>query len=220
MDWKNDSRRGISFAFEDALGSRHGGPIAGIDEAGRGPWAGPVVAAAVILDAGVAPAGLNDSKRLSPTQREYLYDEIEATSHIAVAIGDVARIDRDNILQATLWAMACALGRLSVLPAAALIDGNREPRLPCPAQTIVGGDYLSFSIAAASIVAKVTRDRLMADLARAHPGYGWERNKGYGTREHAGALRLLGITSHHRRSFKPVARALAHATQPQPDARH
>lgn len=190
------------------MAGRHGGGIAGIDEAGRGPWAGPVVAAAVILDPDRIPAGLNDSKQLSEPVRERLYFEILDTGHMAVGIAEVGRIDRDNILQATLWAMAAALGALPTRPAAALIDGNRLPPLPCPAEAIVKGDALSLSIAAASIVAKVTRDRMMGQLARDYPGYGWERNKGYGTREHRSAIAELGVTPHHRRSFAPIRNAL------------
>ena len=190
--------------------ARHGGPIAGVDEAGRGPWAGPVVAAAVILDFGRLPAGLDDSKKLEPSNRDRLHDEIFQTAvAVGAGIADVARIDRDNILQATLWAMAQACAALSEPPAAALIDGNRCPALPCPAQALIGGDALSLSISAASIVAKVTRDRMMAELALAHPAYGWERNKGYGTREHAQALARFGVSEHHRRSFKPVQARMA-----------
>ncbi len=197
------------FAFEEKLQARHGGLIAGVDEAGRGPWAGPVVAVAVILDAAQRPDGLNDSKKLSHRTRERLHDEIyERAIAVGVGVADVARIDRDNILQATLWAMAQACAALPEAPAAALIDGNRCPALPCPAQALVRGDALSLSIAAASIIAKVTRDRMMVELAQAHPGYGWERNKGYGTREHSQALARFGVSEHHRRSFKPVRIAL------------
>ena len=187
---------------------RHGAPVAGIDEAGRGPWAGPVVAAAVILDTAKLPEGLNDSKKLSEARREDLYAQIIDTAHVGVGIADVARIDRDNILQATLWAMGQACKSLPRTPSAALIDGNRCPALDCPAQALVGGDALSLSVAAASIIAKVTRDRMMAELAKAHPGYAWERNKGYGTRDHSNGLKRLGVTPHHRRSFKPVQAVL------------
>jgi len=178
--------------------------IAGIDEAGRGPWAGPVVAAAVVLDPVCLPAGLDDSKKLSAARREHLYDEIMGTSAVGVAIGDVARIDRDNILNATLWAMSMAAAALPVAPDHALVDGNRLPALPCPADALVGGDGRSPSIAAASIIAKVARDRIMCELARTCPGYGWQRNKGYGTREHSTGLDRLGVTVHHRTSFAPV----------------
>ncbi len=196
------------FAFEEKLQARHGAPIAGIDEAGRGPWAGPVVAAAVILDVTQLPEGLNDSKKLSEARREDLYAQIISAAHVGVGIADVARIDRDNILQATLWAMWQACKALPRTPSAALIDGNRCPALDCPAQALVKGDALSLSVAAASIIAKVTRDRIMAELAKAHPGYAWERNKGYGTRDHSDGLNQLGVTIHHRRSFKPVQAAL------------
>ena len=204
-----DSRAAPDLAHEHALRLRHGGPVAGLDEAGRGPWAGPVVAAAVILDWDRLPAGLDDSKKLSPRTRERLHDEIY-DSAIAVGVGaaGVARIDRDNILQATLWAMARACAALPEAPAAALIDGNRCPALPCPAQALIGGDALSLSVAAASIIAKVTRDRAMAELALGYPVYGWERNKGYGTAEHSQALARFGVCEHHRRSFKPVQAAL------------
>ena len=187
---------------------QHGGPIAGIDEAGRGPWAGPVVAAAVILDISHVPEGLNDSKKLSEARREALYAQIIGAAHVGVGIADVARIDQDNILQATLWAMGQACKALPQTPAAALIDGNRCPALDCPAEALVKGDALSLSVAAASIIAKVTRDRIMAELAKTHPGYAWERNKGYGTRDHSDGLNQLGVTIHHRRSFKPVQAVL------------
>jgi ribonuclease HII len=196
------------FTFEEKLQARHGSPVAGIDEAGRGPWAGPVVAAAVILDAAHVPEALNDSKKLSEARREVLYAQIIGAAYVGVGIADVARIDRDNILQATLWAMGQACRALPRTPAAALIDGNRCPALDCPAQALVGGDALSLSVAAASIIAKVTRDRMMEELAKAHPGYAWERNKGYGTRDHSNGLKRLGVTIHHRRSFKPVQAVL------------
>jgi ribonuclease HII len=204
----NDSLPAPSFRLEAAMASRHGGGIAGIDEAGRGPWAGPVVAAAVILDPERIPAGLNDSKQLSEPVRERLFGEIANRAQMAVGIAEVGRIDRDNILQATLWAMAAALHALPSRPAAALVDGNRLPPLPCPAQAVIKGDALSLSIAAASIVAKVTRDRLMRQLARDFPGYGWERNKGYGTQEHRSAIADFGVTPQHRRSFAPIRDAL------------
>jgi ribonuclease HII len=186
----------------------HGDAIAGIDEAGRGPWAGPVVAAAVILDPNRIPVGHNDSKQLSEPVRERLFAEILNSAQLAVGIADVARIDHDNILQATLWAMATALRSLPTRPAAALIDGNRLPVLPCPAEAVIKGDALSLSIAAASIVAKVTRDRMMRQLSGDFPGYGWERNKGYGTQEHRRAIAEIGVTPHHRRSFAPIREAL------------
>lgn len=179
-------------------------PVAGIDEAGRGPWAGPVVAAAVILDPDRIPAGIADSKALDAEDREAVYPRILATSRVGVGIADVARIDRHNILNATMWAMARAVKALAVVPKLALVDGNRAPPLKCATRTIVQGDARCLSIAAASIVAKVTRDRMMVALAREFPGYGFERHKGYGTPEHAETLARLGPCPHHRRSFKPV----------------
>jgi ribonuclease HII len=185
-----------------------GGPIAGIDEAGRGPWAGPVVAAAVILDPAAVPNGIDDSKALDADARELLFERIVATAQFAVGIADVERIDRDNILNATMWAMAEALKHLTIQPRLALVDGNKLPRLPCPARAIVKGDAKCLSIAAASIVAKVTRDRMMIALGRDHPGYGFERHKGYGTLEHQVAVARLGLTRHHRRSWRPTQLAL------------
>ncbi len=192
-------------ASELALGR---GPIAGVDEAGRGPWAGPVVAAAVILDPSRIPPGLADSKTLDEAARELAFAAIAATAQIAVGIGDVDRIDRDNILNATLWAMAEAVNGLGERPGLVLVDGNKVPRLPMAARALVKGDARCLSIAAASIVAKVTRDRMMAALGRDLPGYGFERHKGYGTPEHKVALTRLGATEHHRRSFRPVQLAL------------
>jgi len=197
-----------SFTFEEKLQAMHGAPVAGVDEAGRGPWAGPVIAAAVILDPLNTPAGLNDSKKLTQKMREALFQSISQTSCVGIGIAERERIDEDNILQATLWAMSRAIADLGEKPGAALIDGNKCPALPCPAEALVSGDARSLSIAAASIMAKVTRDRIMQKLARQYPGYGWERNKGYGTREHAGALKRLGVTPQHRRSFKPIREIL------------
>lgn len=186
-------------------------PVAGVDEAGRGPWAGPVVAAAVVLGLGVVPAArIDDSKRLSRAARDAAFDAIMAlakSGEAAVGIGQasVAEIDRINILQATFLAMRRALGALALAPGFALIDGNLVPDgLPCPSRAVVGGDGSELLIAAASIVAKVTRDRLMAELAMQNPGYGWERNQGYGTAEHRQALVRLGPTTHHRLSFRPL----------------
>jgi len=190
-----------------------GDVVAGVDEAGRGPLAGPVIAAAVILDAAALDAKLtaaiDDSKRLSPIQRRTVLAALGPAARIGLGAASVAEIDRINILQATLLAMARAVAALRVVPALALVDGNRAPALPCPARTVIGGDGLSLSIAAASIAAKVTRDRLMARLASRHPGFGWERNAGYGTAEHRDAIVRIGVTPHHRRSFAPVARLLA-----------
>lgn len=178
--------------------------ICGVDEAGRGPLAGPVVAAAVILDPAKIPAGLNDSKKLSEAARENLFAHILATAEVGVGVADVERIDRDNILGATLWAMAQAVADLPRLPCLALIDGNRPPQLSCTCRTVVGGDGLSVSIAAASIVAKVTRDRIMHTLDRQYPDYGFASHKGYGSPYHLAALARLGPCEHHRRSFAPV----------------
>ncbi len=187
--------------------------VAGVDEAGRGPWAGPVVAAAAILTpdsaACLRDAGVNDSKALSRAARERCFEVICAERDrgalwLSIARAEVAEIDEHNILAATLRAMGRAVRALPVAPDRALIDGNRMPDLPCPGETVVGGDAKILSIAAASIAAKVTRDRLMAELAEAHPGYGWERNAGYGTAEHRRALESRGVTPHHRRSFAPI----------------
>lgn len=197
------------FSLEDASGAAR---VAGVDEAGRGPWAGPVVAAAVILDRdGLDPdlaLGLDDSKKLPAARRERLFAALQACALIGVGRADVADIDSMNILGATLLAMGRAVSALGAAPDLALIDGTSVPDLPCPARPVIGGDGLSLSIAAASIVAKVTRDRLMAELALAHPGYGWERNKGYGTPEHRAALETLGVTPHHRRSFRPIRKIM------------
>jgi ribonuclease HII len=203
-----DSRSLPTFELEAAELQLHGGPVAGVDEAGRGPLAGPVVAAAVILDPKHIPDGINDSKVLDEEKRETLYGRIKATSIVGVGIADVKRIDRDNILAATLWAMAQAIAQLSVTPKLAAIDGNRAPKLNCPARTIIKGDARCLSIAAASIIAKVTRDRIMISLSTKLPGYGFERHKGYGTAEHHDAIKRLGVTPHHRRSFRAVQLAL------------
>ena len=198
-----------SFDFEAALMDEFKGPVAGIDEAGRGPWAGPVVVAAVILDPDRIPEGLNDSKLLTPEARADRYEEIMATAIVAVAIGPVRQIDRINILQASLWGMRKAYRGLQVPVGAAIIDGNIVPRrFPCKARAVVGGDGLSLSVAAASIVAKVTRDRMMLKLSRRYRRYAWDSNKGYGTREHAEAIKKHGVCTHHRRSFSPIERAL------------
>ena len=180
------------------------GPVAGIDEAGRGPWAGPVVAAAVILDPAALPAGLDDSKALSRARRRDLYRQLLGCAEIGVGAASVREIEDMNVLRASLAAMARALAALPQRPATALVDGNRAPELPCRVETVVRGDSRSLSIAAASIVAKVTRDRIMARLAARHPGFGWERNAGYGTAEHRRALARHGPTAHHRRSFAPI----------------
>jgi ribonuclease HII len=198
-----------TFDLEAAMMDQYQGPVAGIDEAGRGPWAGPVVIAAVILDPDRIPEGLNDSKVLTPEVRADRYEEIVATSLVSIIISPVKRIDRINILQASLWGMRAAYRGLGVPIGSALIDGNIIPRrFPCRARAIVGGDGLSLSVAAASIVAKVTRDRLMVKLSRRYRRYAWDSNKGYGTREHAEAIKKHGVCIHHRRSFSPIERAL------------
>ena len=196
------------FALERAAG----GIVAGIDEAGRGPWAGPVVAAAVILDASTLPPslsdGLDDSKTLSPARRRELYADLRACAEIGVGAAGIREIEERNILGATFAAMARAFATLPRRPAAALVDGNRAPELPCRVETVVRGDSRSLSIAAASIVAKVTRDDIMARLSARYPEFGWERNAGYGTAEHRRALERVGPTPHHRRGFAPVRRML------------
>ncbi len=181
-------------------------PVAGVDEAGRGPWAGPVVAAAVILGADT-PAGIDDSKRLSPVRRAVLSAELLARADVGIGTASVAEIDALNIRVATLLAMTRAVAALGGAPAHVLVDGDALPELGCPATAIIGGDGRSIAIAAASIVAKVWRDRIMVELAEACPGYGFERHKGYGTAEHRAALARLGPSPHHRHSFRPVARA-------------
>lgn len=207
-----DSRVAPSFDLESVEIEIGGGPIAGVDEAGRGPWAGPVVAAAVVLDPSRLPAGIDDSKALDEETRETVYRRIMACADVGVGIAEVDRIDRDNILMATLWAMGEAVRQLSRTPRLALIDGNRAPRLDCAVRTIVKGDAKCLSIAAASIVAKVTRDRIMVELGARLPGYGFERHKGYGTPEHRDALARLGVSPQHRRSFNPVQLALGLST--------
>jgi ribonuclease HII len=186
-----------------ALQRKYGGLIAGVDEAGRGPWAGPVVAAAVIFF-GKPPNGIHDSKQLSSEVREALFPKIQAVAHIGIGIAAVEIIDEINIYHATHNAMCQAVNNLACTPSAVLVDGNRYPKFDMPAEALVGGDALSLSIAAASIIAKVTRDRMMLNLAPDFPQYAWQRNKGYGTQEHAAALKLHGTTRHHRRSFRPI----------------
>jgi Ribonuclease HII len=187
-----------------------GGVVAGIDEVGRGPLAGPVIAAAVIVDPATLPprltAELDDSKKLSARKREALAALVLESCHVGIGEASVEEIDRLNILKATFLAMRRALDALGRPVDHALVDGNQVPPLDCTVRCLVGGDGLSLSIAAASVVAKVRRDRLMADLALAHPGYGWEKNAGYGTAAHLEALRRQGPTPHHRKSFAPVAR--------------
>jgi ribonuclease HII len=205
-----------------AIERRCDGVVCGIDEAGRGPLAGPVVAAAVIIDRrrfrGELRHVLDDSKALSRALRESCYDGLRAgvrSGIVGIGIGaaSVAEIERINVLRANLLAMrravAALAARTGVAPDVALVDGNVAPSLPCVVRTIVKGDSLSLSVAAASIVAKVTRDRIMRALARRHPGYGWETNAGYATAAHVEAIRRLGVTPHHRRSFEPIRNALS-----------
>jgi ribonuclease HII len=183
--------------------------VCGIDEAGRGPWAGPVVAAAVILDPSRMPKGLDDSKALTARQREAAFISIiDACVTYAVGVASVEEIDEINVLQATFLAMRRAYAGLTIKPSLALIDGNLVPPLPCDARAIVNGDALEPCISAASIVAKVLRDRMMLELHAAHPFYGWDSNKGYGTADHQAALARHGVTAHHRRSFKPISNIL------------
>ena len=187
--------------------------MAGIDEAGRGPWAGPVVAAAVILDTHrLDPdlaGGLDDSKKLSPDRREALFQALHGRARIGIGAASAALIDEINVLAATMMAMRRAVAALGVTPDLALVDGNRLPDLPCPARAVVGGDGKSLSIAAASIVAKVTRDRIMTALAGRYPGFGWETNSGYGTARHKDGLETFGVTRHHRKSYAPVHKILS-----------
>ncbi len=200
------------FSFERKAGAGLGRIVAGIDEAGRGPLAGPVVAAAVILDVKRLPRGLrariDDSKRLTAELREHLYQRLQDHARIGVGMASCVEIDRINILRASLLAMARALGALGPAPDHALIDGTHCPDLPCPATVIVEGDGRSLSIAAASIIAKVVRDRLMRAMAAHHPEYGWDRNAGYSTPQHLGALARFGPCLQHRRSFDPVRKHL------------
>lgn len=193
------------YIYESRLLKTMAGPVCGVDEAGRGPLAGPVVAAAVILDRKRIPKGLNDSKQLSEEDREMLFPQIMAMA-ISVGVGEasVDEIDLLNIRMATHQAMARAVRALSVAAEFALVDGNDAPALPCRCDTLIKGDGRSVSIAAASIVAKVTRDRLMVGLHDQHPHYNWKNNKGYGTPDHYVGLKSHGITVHHRRSFSPV----------------
>ncbi|MGE0735089.1 MAG: ribonuclease HII [Alphaproteobacteria bacterium] len=187
-----------------------GGVVAGIDEAGRGPLAGPVVAAAVILRLERLPKKLirdiDDSKKLTAARREALFDVIGEFAVIGVGEASVEEIDRLNILRATFLAMRRAVGNLTHAPDVALVDGNQVPPLPCRVRTVIGGDARSLSIAAASIMAKVTRDRFMSRMAERYPGYGWETNVGYGTPQHLEALKMLGPTPLHRTTFAPLAR--------------
>ena len=205
------SRAFPTLALERVLTQSSGGPVCGVDEAGRGPWAGPVSAGAVILNPDDLPAGIDDSKALTHARREALEIEIK-TRALAWSVGfaSVEEIDELNILHATGLAMCRAIEALAVQPAAALVDGNYRFKLPCPIQTVVKGDSLSLSIAAASILAKTARDRLMVELDAEYPGYGFAGHKGYNAPIHSAALGALGPCPAHRRSWAPI-RALLDA---------
>ena len=196
-----------------AIEREAGGIVAGVDEAGRGPWAGPVVAAAVVIDTARLTDKLarviDDSKALLPRRRREIFLALWDCARIGIGAASVAEIDRHNILRATLRAMQRAVAALGPSPDLVLIDGNRVPDLTCPARAVVGGDGISLSIAAASIVAKVTRDRIMASLAARYPGFAWERNSGYGTSDHCDGLARYGVTPHHRRSYAPIHNILS-----------
>lgn len=200
----NMTHDGPVFDFEQSAYAVGDCPC-GIDEAGRGPWAGPVVAAAVILDPRRIPEGLNDSKKLTAVRRDALFGLIMALADVGIGTATVAEIDTINILQANHLAMARAVEALTSIPTLALVDGNRAPPLSIRVQTIVRGDSKCLSIAAASIIAKVTRDRMMGALDAAYPGYGFAQHKGYGTAAHAAALHRLGPCEVHRKSFAPIA---------------
>jgi ribonuclease HII len=197
------------FSFEKAAIENGASIIAGVDEVGRGPLCGPVTAAAVILDPSNIPDGLNDSKKLTAKRRAVLYDILLDCAEVSIAHASVEEIDQLNILRASHLAMERAVAGLPRTPDHLLIDGNMIPRgLTIPAQAVIKGDAKSVSISAASIMAKICRDRLMVDLAQQYPGYGWEKNAGYPTAVHLKALQELGVTPHHRRSFKPVHKML------------
>ncbi len=201
-----------NFTLEDC----HLGQVCGIDEVGRGPLAGPVVAAAVILKPQARTSEclklINDSKKLSAKKRELINSELQDIALIGIGAANVAEIDEHNIYQATFIAMRRAYEQLCAIsdaPVMALIDGNKAPQISCSTQTVVKGDQKSFSIAAASIVAKTYRDKLMQELAKTYPSYGWDRNAGYGTKQHLEALKIQGATPHHRKTFKPVYEVLS-----------
>jgi ribonuclease HII len=203
---------GPDYSFERAALAGGATRVAGVDEVGRGPLAGPVTAAAVVLDPENIPEGLNDSKKLSAKKREALFDVIMASADVCIAHASVEEIDEINILYASHLAMERAVAGLNIAADYLLIDGNKIPKgLTAASEAVVKGDGRSLSIAAASIVAKVTRDRLMVELAQQHPGYGWEQNAGYPSKSHISALQNLGVTPHHRRSFKPVHNILYQA---------
>ena len=195
--------------------------VAGVDEAGRGPWAGPVVAAAVILDRDAVPDGVRDSKTVPEKQRSEIAALLWRHAQIGVGVASVDEIDAMNILGASLLAMTRAVANLPAPASVALVDGNIKPKLRCPAYAVVSGDALSLSIAAASIIAKTTRDRMMTELHRDYPHYAWASNKGYAAPAHREALLKFGVTPHHRRSFSPIHNMLyeERASALIPDAR-
>ena len=202
----------VSYNIEASFRLKGNEVIIGVDEVGRGPWAGPVTACAVILNPDNIPHGLNDSKKLNVVRRNELFLKIMESSLVSCVHVDVEEIDKINILQATFRAMERSILKLPI-PDHILIDGNKlPPNLPSPATAIIKGDTKSASIAAASIIAKVTRDQLMADLSLEYPGYGWEKNAGYGTKMHQLGLLNNGVTPHHRRSFKPIHNMLYSAS--------
>ncbi len=205
-----DAPTGPSFDME----SRFVGPVAGIDEAGRGALAGPVVAAAVILHVDRLPVGINDSKILTSSKRDGLFDAIMAAAEVGIGVASHEEIDSVNILQATFLAMKRALDALPSRPIHALIDGNQRPPLDCPMTCVVKGDALCFSIAAASIIAKVHRDRLLKSLDVLHPGYNWGKNAGYGTADHLRALEVVGPSPFHRKSFAPIRKLMTQESDP------
>ncbi len=204
------------FSIENSLSSNKNKIICGIDEVGRGPLAGPVLASAVIIPNNnkikYIENEINDSKKISAKKRAYLYAEIKKIAKIAIGKASVQEIDNINILQATMLAMQRAFNNLctiyNIIPDIALIDGNKTPNLKCQTQTVIKGDQISLSIAAASIIAKCERDKIMAKLAKAYPNYGWEKNAGYGTKAHMLGIEKFGVTKHHRTSFAPVFKAL------------
>ena len=202
---------GPDFSLELAAGCT---PVCGVDEAGRGPWAGPVVAAAVILDPDAIPEGINDSKKLTEARRDALACDIRASALVGVGAASADEIDQLNIRQATFLAMRRAVAALPQPPAHALVDGRDAPDIGCACEAVIKGDGRSLSIAAASIIAKTVRDRMMVELDMALPGYGFARHKGYGTRAHREALAQLGVTPHHRRSYAPIRAILQDADSP------
>lgn len=207
MSEKTSLFGGPDFSLERAAGAP-GARIAGIDEAGRGAWAGPVVAATVVLDPKHIPDGLDDSKKLSAKKRDALFDIIMEHADVGIGYGSVEQVEVRNVLNATMDAMRDSVADLTKQPDAALVDGNKCPLLPCKTQAVIGGDGRSVSIAAASIIAKVTRDRLMQALDKEFPGYGWDTNVGYGTAVHKSGIERLGVNEHHRRSYKPIRNML------------